>query len=151
MKELPTQRELKAVFSYKFGGLHRDGRRAGYVNKGYRVVYLGDQQFFEHRLIWKYVTGDDPAEFDIDHIDGNTLNNDFENLRLADRKTNCRNQRRRTNNSSGVTGVSANRGGWLVQWTDKRRKRKWFKDFDEAVRFRAEAVAGLGYTERHGA
>lgn len=50
----------------------------------------------------------------VDHIDGNTLDNRRSNLRICSNAANLRNAGRRSNNSSGVTGV----------WWDKSRD-KW--------------------------
>jgi hypothetical protein len=47
-------------------------------------------QYQAHRIIWKLMTGEDPIE--IDHIDGDGLNNTWINLRSVDRAANCRNR-----------------------------------------------------------
>jgi hypothetical protein len=62
-----------------------------------------------HRLILE-----PPPHMQVDHIDGDGLNNRRSNLRLATRVQNCRNSRRPSNNTSGWKGVV---------WD--KRKRKW--------------------------
>ena len=52
-----------------------------------------------HRLILKF-----PKDF-VDHIDGNTINNQRSNLRIADIKQSQRNRRKQTNNTTGFKGV----------------------------------------------
>jgi hypothetical protein len=45
-----------------------------------------------HRVIWLIVTGEDPAELEVDHANGNPHDNRWENLRLATRSQNCANK-----------------------------------------------------------
>ena len=60
------------------------------------------------RLAWLYVTGEWP-EHEIDHIDGNSANDRFANLRDVDRTTNQHNMRRANKNSkSGLLGAAWN-------------------------------------------
>lgn len=54
-----------------------------------------------HRLVM-----DAPAGIDVDHINGNTLDNRRENLRLATRAQNCWNRKLPRTNTSGYKGVS---------------------------------------------
>ena len=65
-----------------------------------------------HRIIWMYVTGEDPCDSLIDHIDGNSLNNSFSNLRKADFSQNICNSKRYISNSSGFKGVC-----WCKQYS----------------------------------
>jgi hypothetical protein len=57
------------------------------------------------RIIYAIYHGIDPGEMDIDHIDGNPLNNFISNLRLASRMQNGWNRRNKSNNKSGYSGV----------------------------------------------
>ena len=49
---------------------------------------------------------DIPNGYDIDHIDGDTLNNHPENLRLATRSQNCMNAKGKNTSKTGLKGVS---------------------------------------------
>ena len=80
------------------------------------VAYNGGHEEYKlHRIIWLYVTGEDPGAAQIDHIDGNTLNNSFANLRKASPFENQYNCKLRIDNTSGFKGVS---------WS--KRRNKWF-------------------------
>ena len=74
------------------------GKRAGTINaRGYRVIGLDGVSWFEHRLIWYYMTGEIPEE-GIDHRDRNSANNRWKNLRQASQSQNGENR--------GFTGLS---------------------------------------------
>lgn len=84
---------------------------AGYLE--FRVGVLGKKKaYLVHRVCWFLHHGSWPQN-DIDHIDGNRLNNKIDNLRVCTRAENCR-------NSVSKVGSSIYKG---VQW-DKVRK-KW--------------------------
>ena len=76
-------------------------RRAVYAVTKIRLVNGKQGVLWLHRLIMG-----DPAEFNVDHIDGNGLYNCRSNLRLATASQNKFNSRRSTNNTSGFKGVS---------------------------------------------
>jgi len=76
----------------------------------------GQRRINMHHLILK----PGPGQV-VDHIDGNTLNNQRSNLRITDRHGNGCNCGMRKNNSSGFKGVSQNAAGrWIAQITVKR-------------------------------
>lgn len=94
-KKLPTQEAIKQLLDYdpETGYLtwketrrfRKKGARAGCVDSlGYRVICMaGNSGYKAHRLIWKFVTGEEP-QGTVDHINGDKDDNRFENLRLAD-------------------------------------------------------------------
>lgn len=75
----------------------------------YFSVSVDGENFPAHRLIWKYVTGQEPVV--IDHIDGDKSNNRLMNLRDVDHCKNSWNRTRRTSIESGFTGVVRAAGG----------------------------------------
>jgi hypothetical protein len=77
------------------------GKRAGYVNSGYRSVKINQCAYLEHRIIWLLVTGEWP-ENDIDHADLNKTNNAWTNLRDATRSQNALNGPIRTARKYGT-------------------------------------------------
>lgn len=64
----------------------------------YHFIYL-------HRLIMGLKSGENPR-LQIDHIDGDTLNNCKSNLRFCGSHLNCINSKFRINNTSGYKGVT---------------------------------------------
>lgn len=89
------------------GGIARCGPRS-YISIG-----IDNVRYRAHRLAWLYVHGKWPSG-DIDHKDGNGLNNKLDNLRDVTRTLNLINGARYCTNSSGVSGVTwdAVRGKW---------------------------------------
>lgn len=86
------------------------GREAGTVmvtqdGKSYRKVCVDYAQILSHRVIWTMVNGAIPDAMEIDHADGNGLNNRLSNLRLVDHSENMKNCRLGKNNTSGFRGV----------------------------------------------
>ena len=59
-----------------------------------------------HRIIWAYHYGAIPSNLQIDHIDGDRVNNTIGNLRLATHSQNKSNNKRAYRNSkSNILGV----------------------------------------------
>ena len=56
-------------------------------------------------MMHRFVMNEPSKEFDIDHIDGNGLNNQKENLRICTRSQNCMNKRVRKDSGTGYKGV----------------------------------------------
>lgn len=68
------------------------------------------------QFLHQFLLGVKPG-FEIDHKDGNPLNNQRENLRHATHAQNCGNSKKRTETSSRFKGVHWNKaaGKWCVQ------------------------------------
>ena len=71
---------------------------------GYRVGRIDGKNLYAHRVIWFLSNGVWP-EKQIDHIDGDRLNNSIRNLRSVDQLTNSKNIKMLASNTSGFTGV----------------------------------------------
>jgi hypothetical protein len=85
------------------------GTEAGSTDNsnGYRVVIIKGRVFRVHRIIYYLHYGIWPGDFHIDHIDGDTLNNKPENLRLVTHKQNLRSYKKtRKGVTSKYRGVS---------------------------------------------
>ena len=80
------------------------------------VTCLG-VQYLAHRLIWRIMTGEDPGELTVDHIDRDPFNNRFSNLRLADARLQLRNKR--------PFGKSPHKGVTYISKSGKWRALGW--------------------------
>lgn len=81
---------------------------------GYLTVTVDGVMMAVHRILWVMREGAIPKGGQIDHIDGDRLNNSPGNLRLTAASGNNRNRRIGRNNTSGVKGVTwnAKAGKW---------------------------------------
>lgn len=78
--------------------------------KGY-IVYNGCKKFY--RLVMNVTD----SKYDVDHINGNKLDNRKINLRICEHSKNCKNKGINKNNTSGVVGVYWNKHHqkWVVE------------------------------------
>lgn len=102
---------------------------------GYRYLWVDGKCKLAHRLAWLITTGDEPAG-QIDHINGDRLDNRISNLRVASRSENGQNRGIQANNTSGYVGVSwhkANAMWWAgIKLNGKRKSLGYFHDPAEA-------------------
>jgi len=132
-------------------------------------IYFQGRNHCVHRIIWVMIYGSIDPDLVIDHLDGNPFNNKIDNLALKTQTNNLRNQHLRSNNITGITGVSRlkmrNLFYYAAQWheIDGCLKRKNFSISklgeeiarDLAIACRQEQIfrlisEGADYTDRHG-
>jgi hypothetical protein len=112
---LPTQGRLRELFDYdpmtgivtwrvSTSNRVKVGMRAGTPSGNRLLVSCDGIQCKLHRVIWKWMTGDEPPE-QIDHEDTDGHNNRWENLRAANNSLNSANRRVQSNNRSGLKGA----------------------------------------------
>ncbi len=135
----------------KTGWTHKAGQK-GYPKDYIKVSHKGDT-FRAHRLIWVIVTGEQPNF--IDHIDGNGLNNKWENLRSVSRNQNARNKKVSKSNKTGTPDVSwaESRKKYVAKITDDSHNRVYLGMFDrleDAVTARKQAEIKYNYHKNHG-
>lgn len=120
---------------------------------GYKRGQVCGAQIRAHRVIWAIVTGEWPNG-QIDHINGQRLDNRWANLREVSTRQNSRNKKRSARNQSGHNGVSWDKGcsKWRVHVGDggKAKYIGVYASLEDAVRARKNAAADLGYTPDHG-
>jgi hypothetical protein len=120
---------------------------------GYREGRIFYRLHRAHRVAYTLMHGHWP-EHEIDHINGNRVDNRFVNLRAVTHAENCRNARLRSHNASGVHGVSwfARDNTWQVHIT-RERQRFYLGRFEnkaDAIAARRAAEAELGFHKNHG-
>lgn len=122
-------------------------RRDGSVRTIYAMAWTPGSADDRRAIMMHRMIGGDRRDIEIDHRDGNGLNNVRSNLRSATRQQNARNARKRLDNVSGVKGVSwsAARGKWQVRikMSGKDRHVGYFDGLDQAASAYAEASALL--------
>ena len=135
-----TRKFLREHFDYKNGHLYWKkmpnkrndliGTEAGTFDGDRRQITIRKKHYKTHRLVFLMFHGYMPNE--VDHIDGNSLNNKISNLRPATRSEQLCNTGLRKTSKSGVKGVSwdSGRNKWTVIVT--KNKQTMFRDrFDD--------------------
>ena len=83
------------------------GREAGYVRDGYWEVKYKGEKYAVHRIIYQLVNNVVLGVKEVDHIDGDGLNNRPGNLRMATDVQNAQNRKCPSNNKLLIKGVQA--------------------------------------------
>lgn len=122
-KQIVTQKRLKELLHYEpdtgiftwlvAAGSAKIGDFAGCLNNdGYIGISVDRRIYPAHRLVFLYMTGKWPIA-QVDHGDQIRSNNRWKNINQATYATNNKNKSMRSDNTSGVMGVS---------WREKERK-----------------------------
>jgi hypothetical protein len=154
-----SQELVQHLFSYEEGKLiwknpvkasrAKAGARAGTFSNstGYRQVSVNSRTYLEHRIIFLWCYGFLPVN--VDHINGDRLDNRVENLRSATINQNRYNALPKRNNKSGVRGVywSKTSKKWCV--AVRANNRIAFRQFFDDLEF-AELVSIMAREKYHG-
>lgn len=151
LNPLPPLALLNELFEYSEGKLIRrkttnnrakKGDVAGTIANGYVIVNINYKLYRVHRIIWYMHTEIDPVGYEIDHKDGNPLNNKIENLRICTRSENGHNTRLSKRNTSGYKGVYWDQN--LKKW---RARIKHNGKMHELGLYATAKEAGTAYVE----
>ena len=85
------------------------------TNNGYKAIRFNYKRYLNHRIIWEMHNEEIPTGLIIDHKDGNKLNNNISNLRLATLSQNQGNSKKQRNNTCGYKGVIKCRNKFQAQ------------------------------------
>lgn len=119
-----TQEQAHNLFEYKEGMLYwrikpKNSRSAkgnmeagSQSGNGYKKVTVNKKAFYTHQIIFLMQHGYIPKL--IDHVDGNSKNNNIDNLRESNKSLNACNAKTPVTNTSGHKGVI---------WS--KREKKW--------------------------
>lgn len=96
------------------------------------------------------MTGEWPDQ--VDHINGIRDDNRWCNLRDVDNQGNAKNQKMRSDNKSGVTGVCRKDGKWLsyIYVKGNRVDLGLLDNLDDAVKIRKQAELKYKFHRNHG-
>jgi ribonucleotide reductase alpha subunit len=110
--------------------VHLVRNRRGAAYSGVKLTTQDKLDFImEHRLIWESVNGPIPDGYDIHHIDGDTYNNDIDNLECLTHSDHASITRHESENNHQIMGYrDSNPGNMGSMWgfisTGERKKKK---------------------------
>ena len=149
-------------FDTETGNLFRKEGRSGCTlgnvaggddGKGYIAITVDGFAYKAHRLVWLHHYGEWP-DGPLDHINGVKTDNRLSNLRLVTQLINLRNQKLRSNNSSGVCGVcwdkACNKWRAAIFVKYKYKHLGLFEDKEDAIEARKQAEFAYGFHPNHG-
>lgn len=131
-------------------------------NNGYNAITLplirnksnGGIHVRVFNVVWVIAGKELPNDKELDHINGIRTDDRLENLRLVTRTINCKNRKKRSDNTSGITGICWNKShkSWCIRRTVKGTRLSTYRKTLEEAKQVLEEFTKLDpdYTARHG-
>ena len=120
---------------------------------GYFVGVINGKTYMAHRIAYAMSIGD-PMDLEIDHINGDRMDNRLENLRPVTSGINKRNSQIPSHNTSGRVGVAfrASKRKWRASITIDNRHRHigYYDTFEQAVFARLNVERKNNFHSNHG-
>ncbi|HCL4433144.1 TPA: HNH endonuclease [Salmonella enterica] len=148
--------ESTGLLTYKIKrGKILPGNIAGTLTlNGYVTVGVDKKRYYAHRIIWEMHNGQIPDGYQVDHINGIRSDNRIDNLRIVMNRENSKNQKRKSTNKSGITGVSwdTQTQRWRAHITvdGKMKSLGRYEDKLEALAVRKLAENKYNFHDNHG-
>ena len=152
-KYLRYDAETGKIFWKLNKGASKAGNEAGWEDRFYHRMTINRKTYHAHRIAWLLTYGSWPED-QIDHINGNGLDNRLENLRDVSHRENLRNKQIYKNNTSGTIGVSFDKSKQSyvagIMINGKHKNLGVFKNKEEAIAARAAANIKYNFHVNHG-
>ena len=149
LPEVKDGREKNAAkWNSRFAG--KAAINSGSGSHGYLDGAILGKGVLAHRVIWAMTHGRWPVG--VDHINGDRRDNRIANLREADQAENVKNLRIRSDNKTGVAGVTKLRNGWSarIKSGNVQTYLGRFATLEDAIAAREAAQRRLGFHPNHG-
>ena len=135
--------------------VNRPKERVRYFSKSrkyYKSIYVDGKDYLSHRLAFLLVVGRLPIHH-TDHLDGNGLNNKWENLREVTQQENNLNKKVYACNSTGYPGVTIRNGRFRarIRYQGVLYNLGTYDTAEEAGKARKDKEIEFGFHENHGA
>lgn len=143
----------KSAFNKIRAGTVAGNKAIGPSGKWYIKVMVSKTNYVAHRICAKMAGFDFSESDEIDHMDGNGLNNKKDNFRVVSNIENGKNRRLYSANSSGASGVHMKSNGkWQARINHKGKRISLgsFHKKEDAIEARKVAEIKYGYHKNHG-